>query len=413
VKSETTLRSEIEANLRDTLEVWFPRTVDGADGGFFCDFDHRWHPAGRELKMLEYQARQALAATLGAKRFPDEPSLRDAAVHGFEYLKGPQWDAEYGGWYRMLDHFGAPTEAMTKHGHGSSYAIAACAACYELTGDPDCLELAVDAFEWLDAYTYDRKNGGYFGYCERNGTPVLSVEQNPIHGRDRDCIGTPFGLEDANTTCDLLKCFCDLHRIWPDVTLRARIGEIHRLVVERLVVAPGVMHMYALPDWTPVPEIVRYGHVLRSANILLEAEKVIGDEADASVAKSMIDTMLRVAWDEKNAGFFLAGTSIGPAHLGRETVFFDCKIWWLQAEGLAALAVLMRKYPDDPAGYSTLFEKLWTYVCENVIDAKRGGWMGEALDSDHLAARRPKATMWKDCSHEVEALLCCLDVLGD
>jgi hypothetical protein len=39
--------------------------------------------------------------------------------------------------------------------------------------------------------------------------------------------------------------------------------------------------------------------------------------------------------------------------------------------------------------------------------------MGEALDSDHLAARRPKATMWKDCSHEVEALLCCLDVLGD
>jgi mannobiose 2-epimerase len=407
------LRSEIETSLRADLEQWFPRTIDDRHGGFLCDLDHRWHLTGPHLKMLEYQGRQTLAAALSAARFPDMPVLREAATHGFEYLKGPMWDADFGGWYRLLDRDGVPSEASTKHAHGTSYTISACVACYSLTEDSDCLDLAISAFEWLDAYVYDRKNGGYFGYCERGGTPVLSVEKNPIHNRDRDCIGTPVGLKDANTTCDLLKCFCDLHRVWPDTTLRKRIRELYRIIVERLVVSPGVIHMFALPDWTPVPEIVRYGQVLRGANILAAAADVVGDEADESVVKSMFDTMVRIAWDKKRGGFFLAGSSLGPEYLGRESVFFPCKTWWLQAEGLTALASLKRKYPDDPAGYATRFRQLWAYIRENVIDEKRGGWMGEGLDTDHLAATRPKAAMWKDCSHEVEAMLYCLEVLGE
>src|SRR5262245_48785583 len=114
------LRNELETELRRLIDAWFPRTVDREHGGFLCDFDHRWRPSGGQSKMLEYQARQTLAAARAASHFSDLTQLPEIAAHGFHYLKERMWDHRYGGWYRMLDRGGEPREQMTKHGHGSA-----------------------------------------------------------------------------------------------------------------------------------------------------------------------------------------------------------------------------------------------------------------------------------------------------
>src|SRR5207247_6054880 len=104
------LRTELETELRRLMGVWFPRSVDREHGGFLCDFDHRWRPGGSQLKMLEYQARQTIAAARAAAHLPDFPDLREAAAHGFRYLKDRMWDPSLGGWYRLLDRIGEPLE---------------------------------------------------------------------------------------------------------------------------------------------------------------------------------------------------------------------------------------------------------------------------------------------------------------
>ena len=71
------LRGELEGELRRLVSVWFPRSVDEEHGGFVCDFDYKWRPSGAQRKMLEYQARQTLAAARAAGRFPDSSDLRD------------------------------------------------------------------------------------------------------------------------------------------------------------------------------------------------------------------------------------------------------------------------------------------------------------------------------------------------
>src|SRR4029079_15718626 len=119
--------------LRRTLTAWFPRSVDREYGGFLCDFDYRWGLAGSQTKMLEYQARQTLAAARGAAYFPEFIPLREIAKHGFSYLKERMWDHGLGGCDRMLARAATPSKGATEHGHGSSYAISACVACYELT----------------------------------------------------------------------------------------------------------------------------------------------------------------------------------------------------------------------------------------------------------------------------------------
>ena len=405
------LRGELEAELRNLLEVWFPRCVDREHGGFLCDFDHRWKPAGSQLKMLEYQARQTLVAARGAAHCTDLAPLRDAASHGFRYLKETMWDSRFGGWYRLLDRAGQPLEGATKHGHGSGYAISACVYCHELTGDPECLELAKQAFAWLEEHAHDHEHGGYFSFYRQDGTPILDGQDAPQRGATRDEIGTPIGFKDANTTCDILKALSDLHRHWPDPLLDKRLKETLGLVRERLIVAPGVMHMYVHPDWTPIPDFVRYGQCLRSANLMLAAGEALGGAEEAAtqrVARSMVDTMLRVAWDSQRGGFHLAGSSFGPTYIEDVVLFVRDKCWWPQAEGLRALLTMARLDPADAAAYQADFERLWDYVRKYVIDARHGGWLPSALDTNPGANKRPKASMWKDASHEVEALLDCL-----
>jgi len=406
------LRAELERELRRLVGVWFPRCVDREHGGFLCDFDHRWKPVGSQVKMLEYQARQTIAAARGAAHASDLAALREAALHGFRYLKERMWDPRMGGWYRLLDRAGAPLEEETKHGHGSSYAISACLACYQLTQDSDCLELAKSAFAWLEEHAHDRSHGGYFGFYRRDGTPILSSDRGPAPGERDDPIGTPIGFKDANTTCDLLKGFADLYRAWPDALLRARLEELLVIARDRLVVAPGVMHMFAHPDWTPIPDVARYAQILRAANHMLPASEALDGAVDPltkRVAKSMLDAMLRAAWDSEKGGFHLAGSSFGPAYIEDAVIFARTKCWWAQAEGMRLLLAIARLHPADAAGYEAQFTRLWDYVKKYVIDAKHDGWFHAGLDTTPQVRRQPKATPWKDCSHEVEGLLDSLD----
>lgn len=411
---DQSLPDQLEAELHALQRAWFPRTIDRQHGGFLCDFDHRWRPAGPQQKMLEYQARQTLAAARSAARSPDAALLREAARHGFRFLRDIMWDPRRGGWYHLLDRTGTPLEAATKHGHGSSYAISACVACYELTRDAECLALAQSAFAWLEEHAHDARHGGYFVFYREDGTPILSAAEVPPGGSP-DPIGTPPGCKDVNTTTDLLKAFADLYRVWPDPHLRTRLEEVFCLARDRLYAEPGVMHMVANADWTPVPDVVRYGHVLRASNLLLAGSSALTGAVDpktARVVKSMVDNTLRVAWDPATGGFHAAGGSFAPTDVEGRLVFVRTKSWWPQAEGMRVLLSMARTYPDDPADYRTQFLRLWAYIRTYLIDASNGGWYQAGIDESPEAKKQPKAFAWKDCSHETETLLECLQALA-
>src|SRR6266702_2452929 len=218
----------------------------------------------------------------------------------------------------MLDRTGEPLEGATKHGHGSAYAISACVACYELTGNRECLELAKLAFSWLEEHAHDNKHGGYFVFYRRDGKPILSGDEGPVPGQTRDPIGTPFGFKDGNTTADLLACFADLYRVWPDMVLRKRLEEMLCIVRDRFIVAPGVLHMFVHPDWTPVPDFARYGQSLHTAIHLLAASEALAGAVDPvteQVSASILDTMLRIAWGPHPGASHSPCSCLGPAYM--------------------------------------------------------------------------------------------------
>lgn len=182
------------------LHPWFPNCLDLEHGGFLSGFDYAWRPTGEHHKLLEFQARQTLAAAELLMCFPACDLLRSAVATGFAFLSGPLWDREHGGWFVCTDRSGRPRNTGDKHAHGTAYAIEACFLVSAATGDEAAAKLGKTGLEWLNKYAYDPVGGGYWGAMNRTGT----IQHSGPGPQQVDHLGTPFGLKDMNVNKDVL-----------------------------------------------------------------------------------------------------------------------------------------------------------------------------------------------------------------
>ena len=403
---------------RHVLDAWFPRCLDTTYGGFLCDFDRRWTPLGPHDKLLEFQGRHLCVAADACREYPDEPRFRQAMEHGFKYLREVMWDRELGGWFHCTDRSGKPLEQGTKHSHGISYALDACVAVYEASGDPAALALAQAGFQWLDSHAWDQKHGGHFGFLTREGRVILSAAQAPWP-TELDTIGTPVGLKDLNVHSDLLETFIRLYRIWPDSVLAERLAESIDIIGNRMLVPEtGAMHFYSMPDWRPVPHLVRAGYQFQAAYRLTLAPDLTGAAAALRTkAIALVQHVLRYS-QNSNGGFYYASVGALPLELQGQFLPVQPMPWWVQMEGLKTMLWMKRLVPEDPR-YLREFDALWEVIAKQYLDARYGGVYAFALRRRHrLLGISPrevtaKGHSWKDARHEARALLTCIEILRE
>jgi cellobiose epimerase len=331
------LASEVEHALHtDVLDVWFPRAVDQAKGGFHSHFTREWKWAPSDGKFSVFQGRMTWVASQVVLR---EPKMKDAFVpivhQGVDFLQNVMWDKQDGGFFWGLDDDAKITPQFTDHKHlyGIGFCIYGAAAAYKATGDPKALALAKDGFLWTDKHAHDAVNGGYFEWLTRNGTPV--VPQAPEGQVEIAPIG-PANFKSMNTHIHILEAFTQLYQVWPDPALRERLEEMLAIVRDKISVEPGVMNLYFTNAWHPIPDHDSYGHDVETAYLMLETDEVLRQKASPRterVAKMLVDHALAYGWDKENGGFFREGTTFGKPE---DTL----KEWWVQAEGLNALLLM-------------------------------------------------------------------------
>ncbi len=403
------------------LDLWFPRCLDLEYGGFTCDFDHAWKPCGPHEKLLEFQARQTWLAAEASQMFPQDERLRQAARHGFRYLRDEMWDSAFGGWFHRLDRPGNPLEAHTKHSHGMAYAISACVAVHEAIAEPGALDLARDGFEWLEKYAHDNQEDGYFGFLLQDGT-VIRNENECSWPSVKDTIDTPIGCKDSDVHSDLLESFTYLYRVLPSSKVKDRLSEVITILCDRMMLPSGALHYFCRPDWTPVPHLVRFGIQLQTSFRLLLTCSIVGNSQKiTNAARRLVDHTLQYGWDNNFDGFFYAGPGADPVRLGGKSLIVRTKSWWVQAEGLKALLALSQLEPEN-AKYLKRFEEQWSYMRRFLMDLRHGGFSMSGLDVLPKWRRRlggrfiptrftRKGSVWKDGSHDGRALLQCIVML--
>lgn len=411
-----------QALKRHVLEAWFPRSLDLAHGGFLCDFDRTWTWCGPHEKLLEFQARQTATAAAACLMYPAERQYRDAALHGFRYLRETMWDRDAGGWYHRLDRQGRPLDAATKHAHGTAYAIHACVPVYDATGEPAALDLAREGFEWPERCARDPVHGGYFGFMKRDGTVIRDPSQSPL-GSASDHLGTEIGLKDVNVHSDMLETLVHLYRARPDARVGERLAEMVDIVSQRMLVpSTGALHDFVTPDWRPVPHISRAGHEFQAAYRLTLLDGVTGDPSRLHhLAELILRHADRYMLDPRHGGFFFAAPGVLPREVQGRDLRARAKVWWVQAEALRALLAVSRVVPEREM-YLERLEVLWRYFQREFLDSEHGGIYHYGLDvvppwRRRLGARfapagvTRKGHAWKDASHDGRALLYCVGVL--
>jgi mannobiose 2-epimerase len=286
------------------------------------------------------------------------------------------------------------------------------------------LDLAKNAFYWLDSHAYDSVNGGYHSYLERNGTPITTPA---LGGSQFTPHEERIGLKDGNTTMDLVDAFSDLFRATSDSHVRKRLGELLGIVKSSMFGPPGVLYSHFTLDWKPAHNRILIGIGLQGSCILIKASKLMPDKLRsdlADIARSLVDTCLRDAWDNNDGGFYEKAI----VDAGGIVVQERRKIWWVQAEGMRALLKQAFDESEEAKEYFGQFLRLWTFIDLKLIDHSRKGWYQFEPDAQNsrlvdAQATKPtrnakpsqmwnaKAHQWKDASHEVRALIECIQML--
>ncbi|HLT82478.1 MAG TPA: AGE family epimerase/isomerase [Cyclobacteriaceae bacterium] len=405
-----------------TLEKWYPQAVDTVYGGYLSGFSHDFQPVGNQDKFIVTQARHTWTNAKAAMRYPEVQHYRKSAEHGFRFLRDVMWDKEHGGFHTLVDRQGnvkAEGGREIKTAYGNAFGIYGLAAYFAATGDSAGLELAKEAFLWLEEHSHDPVHKGYFQHLEADGTVV--VRPDTVESTAET------GFKDQNSSIHLLEAFTELYQVWPDSLLRERLAEMLYLIRDTIVTPKGYLTLFLTPDWKPVTfrdsteevimhhhrlDHVSFGHDVETAYLMLEASHVLGIENDQqthTVAKRMVDHALNNGWDEEVGGFYDEGYYFRDADTIR--IIRDTKNWWAQAEGLNTLLMMSELYPDDPLNYYEKFYKLWRYVDTYIIDHDHGDWYSGGIDKQPEYRTAPKGGIWKGNYHQYRGVTHCVDRL--
>jgi mannobiose 2-epimerase len=407
------MAAEMEAALqRHVVDVWFPRCVDTAAGGFLSSFDRRWRAERQQQRLLEFQARQTRVAAALAQAYPEQSHWADYASTGFTYLRDVMWDHTHGGWFCRVARDGTPLADATKHAHSSAYAVQACVTVFQATGDAEALDLAADAVEWWVQHAQDDIWGGLHQWLRRDGAVLRRQLDGPASGAARDPLGQAVGLKDINVLGDWIEALMDLRAADSCRADGRLLEELLRIYVEKATTVEGEMHYAFSRDWTPVPGPERMGYSFQAVHRMLRS-----DVAPAWRDRLRVRARALIRHAVERASVRGAGFAHVREHddAAGDAALVDRRVWWVQFEALRALACVAR---DDGSVVSAdALRAHWRFIRRRMLDHISGG-VFDTCPADvrpwERRARRAatsKGHEWKDASHETCALLTTIDIL--
>jgi mannose/cellobiose epimerase-like protein (N-acyl-D-glucosamine 2-epimerase family) len=140
------------------------------------------------------------------------------------------------------------------------------------------------------------------------------------------------------------------------------------------------------------------GHFTEWAKLLLIIDRYKPTAWLLETAQALFDQALEKAWDHKDGGICYGFSPSGK-------VCDADKYFWVQAESLAAAALLARATGKQV--YWDWYDRLWAYAWEHFIDHEHGAWY-RILRSDNSAYDNLKSPAGKTDYHTMGA---CYEVI--
>jgi mannose/cellobiose epimerase-like protein (N-acyl-D-glucosamine 2-epimerase family) len=354
----------LRRHIADSMAFYHPRAIDPA-GGFFHYFKDDGTIYERSHRHLVSSTRFVFNYAMAALEFADDAKLaaeyRDAVQHGLRYLREVHRNAQTGG-YAWTIRDGAP-EDRTNHAYGVAFVLLAYSSARK-AGVAEAAAWMDETWELLERRFWDAGAGLYrdeadaewnfSGYRGQNANmhmceAMLAAYQasDEVRYLDRALMLAEHITRRQAALADGL--------VWEHYDTQWRIDwEYHK---------DDPKHLFRPWGFQP-------GHQTEWAKLLMILEPLLLERNREEhwivpTARHLFDTAVKHAWDETYGGLCYGFAPDG-------SVCDDDKYFWVQAESLAAAALLHARTGD--AGYAAWHDRLWAYSWQHFVDHEYGAW---------------------------------------
>lgn len=383
-------KSEIGSELRSILDFWINHAVDLDNGGFAGKIDYAGmvHHDAEKGCVLNARILWTFAAAYHQFKNPVYYLLAERAYH---YIQNHFHDPIQGGVYWSVDASGKPLNTR-KQIYGLSFTIYGLSEFYRINKKQEVLDLAISLFEFIEKYSYDPEDGGYWEAFGENWEPMEDVR---LSEKDRNDPKT------MNTHLHIIEAYVNLYRIWPKQRVAEKIRHLLD-VFENHIIDPATFHLrlFFNGKWESQSKAISYGHDIEASWLLCEAAEVLQDKL---LLKKWENTAIQMAHAAAK-GLMPDGSLIheyDPSTHHADTH----REWWVSAE---AMVGFLNAYQIGGNGHN--LEKvtaLWAFIQQHLLDKEKGEWIWGVHD-DYSKMLEDKIGFWKCPYHNARA---CMEIL--
>jgi mannose/cellobiose epimerase-like protein (N-acyl-D-glucosamine 2-epimerase family) len=347
-------------HIAHTMAFYHPRAID-PQGGFYHFYKDDGSVYDARTRHLVSSTRFVFNYAMAWRHFR-QPEYLSAVQHGLRFLRNAHRNPATGGYAWVLD--AGRVRDPTNHCYGLAFVLLAYAHALQ-AGVSEAQAYLQETFELMELRFWSESAGLY---------------ADEASGDFREL--SPYRGQNANMhACEaMLAAF--------DATGEKRYLEraetlAHNITVRQAELAGGLIWEHYHPDWSVDwdynrgdktnifrPWGYQPGHLTEWAKLLLILERhrrllKSGGAWLLPRAVELFDAALAHAWDDKFGGIYYG---FAPDF----SICDDDKYFWVQAESLAAAALLASRV--ERAAYWDWYDRIWSYSWQNFVDHRYGAW---------------------------------------
>ena len=175
----TNLKAEMQDVLQQNiLRFWLEKMIDHEHGGFYGRID------ANEVLHPEAEKGAILNARIlwsfsAAYRVLGNPEYLEAATRAKDYIIDHFLDKDYGGVYWSVDYLGNPLDTK-KQFYAIGFAIYGMTEYARATGDREALECALQLFDCVEEHAFDPEHNGYIEACTREWGKIADMRLSEL-----------------------------------------------------------------------------------------------------------------------------------------------------------------------------------------------------------------------------------------
>ncbi|MEC3889162.1 AGE family epimerase/isomerase [Xanthomonas campestris] len=378
----------LRQHIADTMAFYHPRAIDPA-GGFFQYFrdDGSIYDAGH--RHLVSSTRFVFNYAMAYREFGNADYL-DAVRHGLAYLRNVHRNAATGG-YAWTLRDGVVEDDMN-HCYGVAFVLLAY-SCGLKAGVDEARAWMDETWQLLEKHFWEPGFGLYRDEADAQFNFTAYRGQN---ANMHMCEAMIAAYEASGE-----QRYLDRALLLADNMTRRQAAKADGLVWEHYDLQWNIDWDYNRdnPKHLFRPWGFQPGHQTEWAKLLMLLDRYAPADWLLPTAQHLFDVAVERSWDAQHGGLYYGFDPDGK-------VCDDDKYFWVQAESLAAAALLAQR--SGEARYWQWYDKLWDYSWTHMIDHRYGAWY-RILDADNRKYSDEKSPAGKTDYHTMGA---CYEVLN-